>query len=292
MKEANKKFALFWGCLITTRLPWIEVAARKVLPKLGIEIIDLAFSCCPDPIVTKSLNHKTWLTLAARNITLAETHKLDILTLCSGCFETLKMAKHELCDASLRDEINSILLPYGREYIGNAEVFHLNNWLYNEFGVERLEKFVTNPLQARVATHAGCHFSRPADIMQTDDPIYPEQLDELCDILGLEPVDYPDKNLCCGVGVGLTDRQISMNLIQRKIVGARRTGSEALIAQCPSCIQSYEFGQVRSNTGISHSTPALPIFHFLEVLGLAMGIDRGEFAFQEHHIPVPENVLR
>ena len=102
----HQKLALFWGCSIQTRLLWIEVAARLVLPKLGVDIVDLPFSCCPDPVATKALNHLSWLTLAARNLALAEEKKLNMLTLCNGCFETFKKVQHELKSPETKKNVN------------------------------------------------------------------------------------------------------------------------------------------------------------------------------------------
>jgi heterodisulfide reductase subunit B len=286
MSYNSIKFALFWGCMIPLRLPWIEVAARKVLPKLGIEILDLPFSCCPDPIASKSLDHMTWLSLAARNLTLAEEQNLDIMVLCSGCFETLRLSKHELENKAIREKVNGILSSTGHEYHGTTNVFHIQQWLYDEMDLDYLKKSIINPLSFRVATHTGCHFIRPADILRTDDPVYPEKLDILCDILGLEVLEYPDKNLCCGAGVGFVDRQVSQNLIERKIAGSKKTGAEAIIAFCPSCIQSYDMGQKFLKKENQQSIKMIPVFHILEVLGLALGMDRDEFALDKHHVPV------
>ena len=282
MNNSNQRFAVFWGCAIPHRVPWIEVAARKVLPKLGVEIVDLPFSCCPDPIASKAIDHLTWLSLAARNLALAEEQGLDIITLCSGCFETFKMTQHELIDKSTREEVNAVLKKAKREYKGASKVFHLMEWLYSEIGVEEIQSRISRSLSMKVATHTGCHFTRPSDIMQTDNPIYPEQLDELVEAIGLESVDYPDKNLCCGVGVGLLDRTIPKDLVQRKFNGANKAKAEALVAHCPSCIISYDKNNIHS---------ALPVFHFLELLGLAFGMSAEEFAFNEHRIPIKNEFI-
>ena len=284
--EASTKYALFWGCQIPFRLPWIEKAAREVLPRLNVEIVDLPFSCCPDPVAFRSTDENTWLALAARNLTLAEEQDLDILTLCSGCFETLRLARHMLKNPEEKEKINQILKPLGRKYQGVTDVFHIQQWLYEQVGLDRLSRLVTHPLKLRVATHTGCHYTRPADIMQTDNPVYPYQLDDICSILGMESVDYPDKNLCCGTGAGLTDRSVPAKLVRRKMDGMNRTKAQALIAHCPSCILSYDLGQIQHERRNPNTMASIPVLHLLEVLGLAMGMDRQQFAFEEHHVPV------
>jgi len=80
------KFAFFPGCMIQVRYPQMEAAVRKTVSKLGIELVDLpGLGCCPDPVFFKSLHKEEWLTLAARNLVLAEQAGLDFVTICSGC---------------------------------------------------------------------------------------------------------------------------------------------------------------------------------------------------------------
>ena len=92
-----KRFAFFPGCLIPVRYPAMEYAIRYTLSRLGIEIVDLeGASCCPDPIYFKSKDKIAWLTVAARNLTLAEDLGVDIFTNCSGCTATLSETYHLL----------------------------------------------------------------------------------------------------------------------------------------------------------------------------------------------------
>ena len=85
-------YALFLGCTIPARQPNYELSARKALTKLGIELVDLAdMTCCAPPPI-QSINLETSLSIAAYNICLAEEADLNMITLCTGCFESLAMA--------------------------------------------------------------------------------------------------------------------------------------------------------------------------------------------------------
>ncbi|MEM1757587.1 MAG: heterodisulfide reductase-related iron-sulfur binding cluster, partial [Candidatus Bathyarchaeia archaeon] len=86
-----KSYALFLGCTIPARQPNYEISARKSLEKLGIELVDLDNMTCCAPPPLRSIDLKTSLALAAYNICLAEEADLDIVTLCTGCFESLAM---------------------------------------------------------------------------------------------------------------------------------------------------------------------------------------------------------
>lgn len=289
MSSRSQKYAIFWGCTIPLRLPWVEKAYRTVFPKLGIEITDLPFSCCPDPLASQSLDHIGWLALAARNISLAEEQRLHILTLCSGCFGTLKSSLEALQNPETKKAVNRILSQVNRQVKGAVQVFHIQQWLMAH--IDSLSEKIIRPLNGKVATHTGCHYTRPSNTMQTDDPVYPWQLDELCGVMGLDAVDYPDKNLCCGTGIGLTDRPTAADLIRRKIIGAQKADAVALVAHCPSCILSYDSGQQAVIKKGKPSIQPLPVFHLMELLGLAMGVDGEALALDAHAVSV-EQVLR
>ena len=118
-----KRFAFFPGCLIPARHPAMEFAIRNTLPKLGIELVDLeGASCCPDPIYFKSKDKLSWLSVAARNLCLAEDLGLDIVTNCSGCTATLSETYHLLADEpELKEQVNERLAKIGRTYKGTEQ---------------------------------------------------------------------------------------------------------------------------------------------------------------------------
>ena len=98
-----KRLAFFPGCLIPARHPAMEFAIRHTLKRLDVDVVDLpGASCCPDPIYFKSKDKVAWLSVAARNLCLAEDMGLDIFTNCSGCTATLSETYHLLQDLELR----------------------------------------------------------------------------------------------------------------------------------------------------------------------------------------------
>ena len=96
MAKTETSSLLFQGCVIGNRIPFIEASARKVFDKLGIKTSDAAFACCPDPVGFNATDHLSWLAMAARNLTIAEEEGKDILNICNGCFQTLKLVNQEL----------------------------------------------------------------------------------------------------------------------------------------------------------------------------------------------------
>ncbi|MBD3230774.1 MAG: CoB--CoM heterodisulfide reductase subunit B [Candidatus Lokiarchaeota archaeon] len=280
------EYALFLGCNIPNRLPHLELAIRKVLPELDIKLNEIdGFGCCPDPIGIQALNYETWATLAARNICVAEEAGLDILTLCMGCYETLKTINYEIKhDLELKEKINKNLNKIGKEIKGSIEVYGILEILYRDIGVEKIKEKVTNPLGGlKVAAHYGCHALKPAYIIQFDDPAMPVSLDKLIDATGAKSMPYLNKNLCCGTGISGVDQRAQLEMIRAKFHEIRRTKLDCLCTLCPLCYIQLEMGQRLVNKEFDEDFK-IPVFHYAELLALAMGIDQKELGFKFHRV--------
>ena len=158
-------FDLFLGCVIPARLPYLEVSSRKIFEKLGIELRDVdGFSCCPDPTGIEQIDHKTWLTLGARNLSLSNSNG-GIISFCSGCVETLKGVNYSLNkDDEIKKEVNDYLSKVGKAYDGKVEVKHFAQVLYEN--LDKVKDNVEKPLEGfKVAIHYGCHYLRPSEII-------------------------------------------------------------------------------------------------------------------------------
>jgi heterodisulfide reductase subunit B len=279
------RFAFFVGCTIPYRIPFVETSIRRTLPEFGIELIDLPFACCPDPGGVQAFDIIAWHTLAARNLCLAEEQELNIITACSGCFETLKMTNVKLKnDSQLKEKVNKYLSEVGREFKGTIEVKHFAQVLYEDIGIDKIAAKVKKPLTGlKVATHYGCHFLKPPEILQIDNPERPQKLDELVEALGAQSVPYLNQLSCCGAGTRSTDQDTAIAMAHEKIVGAEMAGADALVTVCPTCFIQYDVGQRLMAKQFEKTN--IPVFVFPELLALSMEIDLST-GFKMHTIKV------
>ncbi|MFX0125999.1 MAG: CoB--CoM heterodisulfide reductase iron-sulfur subunit B family protein [Candidatus Hodarchaeota archaeon] len=279
------KYAFFVGCTIPYRIPFVETTLRKTLPEFGIELVDLPFACCPDPGGVQGFDSVAWYTLAARNLCLAEEQELNIVTACSGCFETLKVVNtHLKKDSELRGRVNEYLKEVNREFKGSIEVKHFAEVFYDDVGIDKIAAKVTNPLTGlRLATHTGCHFLKPPEILQTDNPERPTKLDEMVEALGAQSVPYLNKLACCGAGTRGVNEDTAIAMAHEKIVGAERANVDALVTVCPTCFVQYDVGQRLMAKHFEKTN--LPIFVFSELLGISMGMDFSA-GFKMHSVKV------
>ena len=259
-------YAFFTGCQIPIKQPHVEYVTRRIMPELGIELKDVkGFTCCPEPVAFGLQDRFVSTTISARNIALAEEQGADIMTVCNGCYFTLKHATEELRDKEMRDRVNEDLADTGHQYRGTAEVKHFVQVLRDDVGVEAIKSTVKHPLGGlNVAAHTGCHFSNR---MGEDSTL----LDRLIEALGAKSIDYEGKNLCCGWTLGAYGQTDAGYAWLKKRLDAMKVGRADCIAViCPQCLQQFDMGQLVAsrNVGIPFKLPAL---FYLQLLGVAMG---------------------
>ena len=140
MPKENPKFALFLGCVIPNRYPFIERATKSVFEKLKIDLVEMeGAACCPAPGVFRGFDIDTWLVVGARNITIAEDLGLDIAIMCNGCYGSLLEVNHTLKhDKEKLKMVNEHLAKIGREFKGTSKIRHVVDILYNDLGHEKI----------------------------------------------------------------------------------------------------------------------------------------------------------
>jgi len=285
-----KRFAFFPGCLIPTRHPAMEFAIRHVLPRLGIEIVDLpGASCCPDPIYFKSKDKLAWLAVAARNLCLAEELGLDIFTNCSGCTATLSETYHLLQDETLRAKVNERLRRIGREYRGTSRVRHVVTLLRDAAGYDAIRQSVVRPLDGlRIAIHYGCHLLKPSRIMQVDDPNDPTVLENLVVALGATPIRHRNWYLCCGKAC--QTEEIPANMMHDLLGTVSAEQADLLCMICPTCFGQFDHGQMKVAKQFGEDFHTPPIYYFL-LLAFAQGVPYEALGFERQRFK-PECLRR
>jgi len=275
------KYLLFMGCVVPYRISSYEISTRKVFDKLGVELVEMPeYNCCGLPL--DPVNHDVMLTLAARNLCLAEQQNLNIMALCNGCFGTLNHVNKELKeDRKLKEKVNGYLKEIGMEFKGTITVKHLIHVLAEDIGFEKIKDNVQKPLtQLRVAQHTGCHVVRPGKIVGFNDPENPTTLKNLIKVTGAKCLDYMDETECCGAPIIGVNAEIPLQLAREKLDHVRAVGAQVLITVCPFCHMMYDLNQPRIERTFNEQF-GIPILHYPQLLGLAMGFSPAELALEQ-----------
>jgi len=279
---------IFLGCVIPYRISSYEISARKVLDRLGVKLVEMPeFNCCGFPL--DPINHDMMLTLAAQNLCLAEQNNLNIMTLCNGCFGILNHVNKELKeDRRIREKVNEYLKEIGMEFKGTIAIKHLIHVLAQDVGFEKIKHTIQKPLNPlRVAQHTGCHVVRPRKIVGFDDPENPTTLKELITATGAKCLKYIDETECCGNPTSGVNNEIPLQLAREKLDHVRAVGAQALITVCPFCHMMYDLQQARIERRFNEKF-RIPVLHYPQLLGLAMGMSLDELALKALKVDASE----
>jgi len=292
MASNELKFALFLGCVIPNRYPFIERATRAVCEKFKIELIDMkGASCCPAPGVFRGFDIDTWLVIGARNIVIAEELGVDITLMCNGCYGSLLEVNHTLKhDKEKKRMVNEHLAKIGKEYKGSIEIRHIVDIFYNDIGVEKIRNRTKygrkTPLNLNLALHYGCHLTKPKEIRPWGTDVEnPTFFDELVEFSGCKSLNYKDKHMCCGAGGGVRGafKELSLDYTREKLENISAANADAIITCCPFCHLQFDLGQVEVNNIFKDKISApfnIPVLYFTQLIGLAMGMTPEELGMK------------
>jgi heterodisulfide reductase subunit B len=281
------KYALFLGCNIPARVVQYETAARAVMRKLGVQLVDNRdFKCCGYPV--RNLDRKAFLLSAAENLARAEKLGLNIMALCKCCFGSLKEAQSFLKeDGELQEEIKHALAQKGLQYEGKFEVKHFLSVLYHDVGLDEIKSNVSQSYRGlKIATHYGCHALRPSKVTGFDDPVAPSLFDKLVEVTGAQSIDYKSKLECCGAPVLGVNDDLSMDITAKKLTNGKKAGADYLCAACPYC--QLQFDHVQKMMMSRNGSEALASIVYPQLLGLCMGIDEDTLGIHMNQLDITE----
>lgn len=180
------------------------------------------------------------------NIDLVQKEKLDILTICSVCNYSLKLAAQK---GNLEDQ----------------KITSLEELVILEMGLDNLKNLLTNSLKGmKVAPFYGCKSLRPAEFNQLRISNGPDYLKEVISSLGATPISYPYETKCCGFPDLYVDKDSAVKITDQVLNSANDNGAEYMLTPCPLCQLTLD---------VYHSKNLkIPVLHFSQFLGLALGI--------------------
>ena len=284
-----KNVAFYPGCIMQTEQYAYELSLRQILPMFNIELINMkGFSCCGEPL--KSVNQMLSLSLAARNIALAEQKELDLFVPCPMCHLSMSECKKILdSDPIMKQRINTFLEDEKLRYQGNSDLISILDMFHDVIGIDTIKAKVTNPLNdLKMATHYGCHLIRPDEIGRPDDAENPQKIESILKVLGAKPKDYPEKLDCCGALLNANLPESALTKTGQKLQKIQEYGFDAFVNVCPWCHRQYDSRQKKAGDTVATKLE-VPVFYLTQLIGLAIGIDKEKLGLQLNLSPV-ENI--
>lgn len=288
MRIMTLKYAYFPGCVAQGACRELYWSTRALTQALGIELIELKKAACCGSGTFKEDSLLLEDTVNARNIALAESLNLPLLTHCSTCQGVIGQVDERLKEAhqsnpAYLEQINGLLEKEGcSPYQGSSEVKHLLWALVGDFGLEALQERVTRKLSGlKCAAFYGCYLLRAQKHIPYDDPYNPQSMENVFRAVGATPVDYRGRTQCCGWPLSSYATTQSFKMAGSHIQEAIAAGADCMVTPCPLCHLNLDSRQPEVEKVIGEQL-GLPVLHLSQLVALALGVDPKELGLDRH----------
>ena len=222
--EKRARVALLSGCVMPlVNGPQMNAVVR-VLARNGCEVVVTRDQVCCGALNTHVGDLSTARGLAKKNIDAFNASAVDAVIVASaGCGARMKEYGH-----LLRDD---------PDYGDVAEAFSNNVKDIHEFLVDLPFEPPKAGLDYRVTYQDSCHLSNGQGVREQ-----PRQI--LRSIPGVELVELSNAAICCGAGGSytLTERDLSMRVLDTKMKAVRETGADVIATANPGCVLQLQYG--------------------------------------------------
>ena len=282
------KYAYFPGCVAQGACRELYQSTQALTQALGIELIELKKASCCGSGTFKEESQLLEDTVNARNIALAESLNLPLLTHCSTCQgvighvdDRLKAAKDD--DPAYLDQVNGFLKKEGcSPYQGSTEVKHLLWALVGDFGIEALQQRVTRKLTGlKCAAFYGCYLLRAQDHLPYDDPYNPQSMERVFEAIGATPVYYRGRTQCCGWPLSSYATKQSFQMAGTHLQDAIANGADCIVTPCPLCHLNLDSRQPEVERVVEQKL-GLPVLHLPQLVALALGVSPQDLGLDRH----------
>lgn len=242
--ERHQRVAFFTGCVGSLVFGPVNEATVRVLARNGCEVVVPHQQGCCGALHVHAGEPEIARAMARRNIAAFESSGAGVIVAnAAGCGAMLK----EYADL-LRDDPS---------YAGRAARFSALVRDVSEFLATIPLCTTFGPLPRRATYQDACHLAHVQQVRQQ-----PRSL--LRAIPGLELIELPDADQCCG-GAGIynvTQRDLSMRILDQKIAHIAATGADTVITANPGCHLQLQYGLRRA--GIKAE-----VLHVVQILDAA-----------------------
>ena len=282
------QYAYYPGCVAQGACRELSLSTTALAEALGIELIELKKAACCGSGTYKEDSQLLEDTVNARNIALAESLNLPLLTHCSTCQgvighvdERLKEAKNN--DPAYLETVNGFLKKeHCSPYKGSTEVKHLLWALVGDYGLDRLADQVRYKLSGlKCAGFYGCYLLRTQDKLPYDNPFQPESLENVFRAVGATPIYYRGRTQCCGWPLSSYAKEESFKMAGTHIREAIEAGADCIVTPCPLCHLNLDSRQPEVEKVMGEKL-GLPILHLPQLVALSLGIKPEKLGLSRH----------
>ncbi len=268
---AEMTYSYFSGCSMATTAKESNDSLINYAKKLDITLEELDdWNCCGSSSA-HSIDPTLADQLAMRNLSLAPTDR-PLLVACPSCNLRLQQANIKL------QEDEAARRKY-QEWFGQPAPRDLHIMHFFELLDQMDWRAISQQRGGRLngmsfAPYYGCMLARPPAMRHMKN--YYGLMEKILSRLGATPLSWGYGSRCCGTFLSVVRPDVVTNMVQEIVANAKHVQADCIITACAMCHMNLE---LRSNP-----KAALPIFHFSEILALALEHDSADTYFDRHLI--------
>lgn len=269
--------AYFPGCTLSSTAREIDDAMHQVCSTLDIHLTALPdWNCCGSSSI-HAVRPQLAVSLAARNLFQAQTLDLDMMVMCAGCANRLRVASNQLREDETSRRVNQEIL--GNKLDRDVHVYHLMDLLPERLKQRAYADKRQRSLKGlRYVPYYGCLLASPPELKN-----YPKlygSMEAVMHWLGAEQRDWGYQAKCCGAFHSVARPDIVTPMVADIVDKAILAGAECIVTACAMCQLNLE---LRTTT-----QKQLPVFSIVELLAYSTGTDDWPAWFKKHLVdPMP-----
>jgi len=237
-----QKVQLFITCLTEQFYPGVLKKMIGILEKLDVEpVFPEDQTCCGQPFFNSGFQSEArkmaagWLKTFGRS-------DLPVVSPSGSCVDMIHHHYPELFPAGSAEHDLAVDLA--------GRTFELTDFLVNQLRVVDVGASYPH----KVTYHASCHQLRGLGLKSE-----PKQL--LRAVRGLELVDLPEEDVCCGFGgvFSVVYPEVSRSMMENKVKNIQRSGAEAVVACDAGCLMII-------GGGLNKAGSPIKALHIIDIL--------------------------
>ncbi|MHA2397666.1 MAG: heterodisulfide reductase-related iron-sulfur binding cluster [Promethearchaeota archaeon] len=286
----DKKLCLFKACL-ETHFPGVRWGIQDLLEDLDLDIsICNNQSCCSGTFFQRNLiTRAQFSAINERNLYELNQQADFVLFSCNGCYNSLMRGHDFLKNQDIRNKTEELLERVkGSLNSRNTEKYKIINepkvrfihdldFLYL-IKDSLLDSLKFNLKDLKVAVHYGCHYLNLSRDKRSSEEYLKDKtkLDELVGLFGGEPVEYQEKESCCGWGASqvLINPREALKITYDKLKSAENVQADFLLMPCPTCLYTLSKPEYREKMQKWFGEkPDIPTIHLNELIAILRGCE-------------------
>lgn len=287
----DRKLCLFKACL-EKYFPGVRWGFQDLLEELQLNVTTCVNqSCCSGTFFQRNLiTRAQFASINERNLNEMNQIADIVLFSCNGCYNSLLRGREFLKIPEVKKKTNEILNRLKKKGIGknypnkydildnyNLKLLHDLDFLY------LIRNDVLNSLKfdlkdLKVAVHYGCHYLNLSRDKRNIEEYVKEKtkLDELITLFGGIPIDYKERESCCGWGASqlIINPREALKITANKLKSAQNVGADFIITPCPTCLYTLSKPEYREKMQKWFGDKLdIPSIHLNELIAILRGCE-------------------